>query len=870
VPVRLTWPLAGRAEELSFIAAAVADPETRGIVIRGPAGVGKSRLAREALDHLAAGRCAVRWAVATVSSSALPLGAFASWAGPTGSDALALTRNAIDQLTSAPEGTTVVVAVDDAHLLDDLSAFVVSQMTQRDSVKVILTIRDGEPIPPAVLEIWAAGGFQRLDLKQLAPEETARLLAEALGGRVDQHAVRRLWKLTVGNVLYLCNIVEREVADGRLAQYDSVWRWTGDPVMPPGLIDLIESRMGELPDAVSDVVDLLAVGEPIELSPLTRLTSAAAVEDADARGLVTLNSVDDRVELRIAHPLYGEVRRGRAPLTRLRRLRGLLATELASGPTADDIRTVVRRAALCLESDLEPDPDLFFRAAGAAMWLDLSLADRLADAAVQSGAGVEANFVRSHILMWLSRGDEAEAVLSAASPDVLSGPDRGRLAFHRATIRHVSQRDPDGAHRYVEQTADTVPPEGRIHLQAYRAFHGAMMGRPEEALSVAHGIDIDEVADVVAARMMAWSIVIAAGDAGRELPRGAVAAPAPPVPVRTAVLTADAVITAGVLAGNLDIVTAEAEKLTRDEVAMTGDTRGLALSVLGRAALALGRLNEACAQLRAAVDIMAAAGDTTGWCYRARLSLTLALAISGDADGAAAQLLEARRSRHPAWGRMDFAIELTHAWVLAVTRTLPEAIRHAWSAAETARAKGQLAVEVTALEAAVRLGDSSAADRLRELAGIVDGPRVGLAARLAEALGGGDGDELGAVSRAYEEMGDPLAALDAASLAAVVHRRADRNGAALTCSARASELARRCGGAVTPALREAEQRLPLTDREIEIARLIAEGLSTREIADRLTLSPRTVEGHIYRAMGKTAATDREELGRMVPGRDGFE
>jgi DNA-binding CsgD family transcriptional regulator len=45
--------------------------------------------------------------------------------------------------------------------------------------------------------------------------------------------------------------------------------------------------------------------------------------------------------------------------------------------------------------------------------------------------------------------------------------------------------------------------------------------------------------------------------------------------------------------------------------------------------------------------------------------------------------------------------------------------------------------------------------------------------------------------------------------------------------------------------------------------LIGEGFSSREIAHRLTLSVRTVEGHIYRAMTKTGATSREELAAML-------
>ena len=59
------------------------------------------------------------------------------------------------------------------------------------------------------------------------------------------------------------------------------------------------------------------------------------------------------------------------------------------------------------------------------------------------------------------------------------------------------------------------------------------------------------------------------------------------------------------------------------------------------------------------------------------------------------------------------------------------------------------------------------------------------------------------------------------------------------------------------------QPLPVTSREREIASLIAAGLSNREIAERLTVSVRTVEGHIYRACIKLDVTDRDELGNIV-------
>ena len=389
----MRWPLIGRSEEMRAIQAAILASDVSGIVVYGAAGVGKSRIAREALSAAESHGCEGRLAVGTSSARAIPLGVFSAWAPSGVTDTVQLLRGVIELLTAASSDAAVVVGVDDVHLLDDLSIFVVHQIVQRGAAKVILTVRDGEPIPAAVQEIWKGGRFDRLDLQPLSLDETSTLLSATLDGPVDPDAAQRLWNLTRGNVLYLRNIVDQEVADGRLVQQHGYWRWTGDPIMPPGLVELIESRIGALPAPVSDVVDALAVGEPIELAALRRITDPAAVEEADTRGLITLEPAVGGVEVRVAHPLYGEVRRRRAAPTRLRRLRGLVAAELAAADDRDDIQVVVRRATLSLDSDLTPDADLLVRAAQGAVWLaDLALADRLAEAAVRAGGGTGAEF----------------------------------------------------------------------------------------------------------------------------------------------------------------------------------------------------------------------------------------------------------------------------------------------------------------------------------------------------------------------------------------------------------------------------------------------------------------------------------------------
>jgi len=122
--VRLDWQLTGRTQELRHIEAVLADPGAPGVIISGAAGVGKSRLARTAVDHAAAKRYEARWVTGTTAARALPLGAFSVLAGPAMSESIQLVqvvRGVIDAVTTGAPGVPVIVGVDDAHLLDELS-----------------------------------------------------------------------------------------------------------------------------------------------------------------------------------------------------------------------------------------------------------------------------------------------------------------------------------------------------------------------------------------------------------------------------------------------------------------------------------------------------------------------------------------------------------------------------------------------------------------------------------------------------------------------------------------------------------------------------------------------------------------------------
>ena len=131
---------------------AVAD-RARGIVLSGTAGVGKTRVAREAVAACGPRSARRHWIVGTASARSVPLGAFAGIASDFGPDPLRRVREVIDGLIGDARHGEVVVGVDDAHLLDDLSAFTVHQLVTRRLATVIVTIRSGESTPDAITAI---------------------------------------------------------------------------------------------------------------------------------------------------------------------------------------------------------------------------------------------------------------------------------------------------------------------------------------------------------------------------------------------------------------------------------------------------------------------------------------------------------------------------------------------------------------------------------------------------------------------------------------------------------------------------------------------------------------------------------------------
>jgi DNA-binding NarL/FixJ family response regulator/tetratricopeptide (TPR) repeat protein len=888
------WPLVGRADELALLtrltlghharydASHEARREVRrgtrrtgtsapdrpvGVVLSGAAGVGKTRLAGEVLRVAERRGMTTRWVTATASGGQLPLGPFLAVLPTTGGDAADLVPRALRGLTAGVPPQRLMVGVDDVHLLDELSVRLVRQLARRGAATLVLTVRAGGPMPDALCPLCEDGALARLELEPLSRPDVEELLGAVLSGPVDGDTVSRLWSMTRGNALYLRLLVEGEIAAGRFTQVGGIWRWSGPGELAPGLTELVDQHIGELPRPVEDVLDVLALAEPLPSAVLTRLTSQPALDTAAELGLVHTVQHEGRPAVTLAHPLYGEVRRGRCGRLRARRLRGEIATALAE--LDGDSRTdLLRRAVLALESDLPADPALLAESAALALrLLDFRLARRLARAAVATGGEFEAGLLLSLALSWSGRGTEAEQVLADLAARSDTELDRVRVLLPRLGNRFFTLERPGEAEAMLEEALRSVHGPAALTLHAWRSVFHAQLGRPAEAIEAADVVfaapDVPSATLVLAA----WGAMGGHAVAGRLAGALAVADRIADLPDE--LVTAQVRVAVDVfwmralcLVGELD----RAEVIVQRYTDLARDGWGM-----GRlyGDVLVGELLRERGQVRSAAALFQQASiafgdiDAGGWRYQTALGLATSLGMAGDAAAARGALDELEAVRHPGFGCWDGELLLARAWVAAAEGITSEAVELARRAGQAAAAHGQPAVELVALHTRVRFGDRGCVARLAELAARLDGPRPPAVAAHAAALAAADPVGLLDAADRFEAMGMPLLAADAAAHAASVRIRRAEHGSAHIAAARARRLAARCEGARTPALVALDTPTVLTEREREIVLLAASGSTNKEIADRLGVSTRTVEGHLYRASTKLGVTNRAQLAESL-------
>ncbi|MFF9062019.1 LuxR C-terminal-related transcriptional regulator [Streptomyces sp. NPDC014882] len=312
------WPFTGREEELELLRGALGAGRP-GVVVTGPPGVGRSRLAAEAVRGTDRGTDCVRGAgcvrvAGTPETRGTPFAAFA----PLLPEGVTLHR-AVRLLSGVR-----LLLVDDAHLLDDDSAAVVHQLAVQGRTRLLVLAADGVPAPDAVVRLRSGDLLPRLALEPLPRADVARLLAAVAGTGPEPLTVNRLHRLAAGDLGLLRDLLDalpdreplgREPLDrgpdGR------EWRWRGPVPVTPALRERAAAVLGRSRPEEREVLDRLAFAEPLPVAAAAEGLDLDVLERLEADGLVR---ADDDATVRLAHPLHGPLLRAAAGRLRARRL----------------------------------------------------------------------------------------------------------------------------------------------------------------------------------------------------------------------------------------------------------------------------------------------------------------------------------------------------------------------------------------------------------------------------------------------------------------------------------------------------------------------------------------------------------------------
>jgi DNA-binding CsgD family transcriptional regulator len=572
---------------------------------------------------------------------------------------------------------------------------------------------------------------------------------------------------------------------------------------------------------------------------------------------------------RLYHPLLGETAMQRAGVVRSRQLNGMLAQHLRKYLQAEvrrsrppDVRTQIQLAQFMTRSDLAPDLDVIIGAAASAVTMSsVGHGEELARFAFDRGGGLPAALVLADALSWQGRGDEAEAVLGDVVPDGADGWLTVRWGCLRAVNLFFGCGRVEPARQVLADVRDHVDSEASVRLVttlevSFACFSGDVATAIDLGLALCASDAEPPATTTWAAASTCWALALTGrfGEVCRIADAGRAAGLDQLGPLRLVIGLAE--VMALTAAG--DYSAAERVWERYSPMATVGpEADAFVHAMLGLVQLARGALSAACVSFRDSISAMSH-GFPTGWLMLVAAWSAQAEGARGDREAAAASLQISEEAYGPQVAVFLPELELARAWERAAVGQTTAAQNHVVRAAQIAQHSGMYAVEMSALHTAVRFGDRSHATRLGELATTLNTPLAEVVAAHARGLANHDGDLLDAAANRFADLGALALAADAAAQAARELARNRHRGKEVASSARAHGLASQ-GEVRTPAVAAAARPLPISDREREIAMLVAAGLSNHQVADRLVVSVRTVEGHLYRIFAKLGIDDRDQL-----------
>ena len=903
----------GRERELLRIDRLLADAResrTGAVLLEGGSGVGKTALLRAAADRATGFTVVATRGVESEAAlahacllellsplrgriddvpagQAAALSAALGWSGAGGpGDRFLIGAGTLSLLAAAAAAGPVLVVVDDAQWIDAESRAAVLFAARRmhdDPVAFLLAQRAGSRSAP---------GDDVLPLADLALPDAEALLSPGLAGPVVRELVRQVG----GNPLALLEVA------ARLSQAQRRGSAPLPATLPvgPRLAEVFEPEIAALSAGAQAALLLLAAAGDGRASHLTSALGAlgiadgaAAVDEAERERLV----VRDGDSLSFRHPLVRTAVWQRAEPGRRRAAHRALAGTALAG---DDVTRLWHRA----QAAEGRDDDLADALVGVADRARVQRGFAASSAALERAASLTTDATRS-----------ADRLAAAVADASVSGDVERTRSLAAGLLRGEASRAARAQTLHVlgvlEQHAGSVPAARDLLREAAGSADGEARAWTLTELALTQ----HRLGDVAGLRTTADLI---APDLDVPDPRRATLA---------AWVRGAALVQAGEHELGSSLLQRAVARMD-GEPALRDDPRFLALFMLGHAWLgdaheAVGSIERRIrvARERGALGVLVAAlamsahgraellGDHTGAFADAGEAVELAGHLRYVADAAPA--MELLAWEYAARGRHDLArSSLERAKELIERAGTTEVAAHqALTAAFCALCRGDLGETAELLEA--RLAADGGVGAL--------GEPLGVAPLLVEAWTGlGRGDDAGALAARYAEVSRSPTPATAALVArcraltapapdeaaaafeeALVHHAATPDGfegphtrllygARLRRSGRRIDARRQLEAAavrfaamdLTSWAQRADAELratglsarprrplpvePLTPQETRIAGLAAQGLSNRDIAAAVFLSPKTVEHHLSRVYRKRGFRSRVQLTREFP------
>jgi len=918
-------PIRGRADELKVIGAlitAVAQGRGGVLVIEGPPGIGKSRLLTEVLAL--ADKAGVRALFGEAFEYQQTVPFFSLFmatlrADPPVGDAEALRRLGTSAdvrywvvrdlqaaIHAAASRIPLAILLEDIHWADHATLLALRSLaaTRPDApVLWVLTARTGAG-GPAVRETLTA--LEREDarflrLTAMTPSAVADVVQDAVRANADA-SLLSLADKAHGNPFLLTELVRGLDEEGRLDVSGGRAVATGD-TLPRRLSDTMQQRLDQLSNAASQVVQVAAVlpdqfSARLLAAMLERRPAAlvSALEEAVRADLL----IEDGDQLRFRHDLLREATRQSLPQSLRRAMERQSATiMLDMGAAPEEVATELARSA---EVGDQAAIAALREAAQSVANSDPSAASDLSKRALElqprqdpgRGPLVTETIV---LLNRAARYEEAQRLASTTLSAALTPEEEAEIRLRLPTVTT------DTTTRHIEENrrALQLPHLSDVtqaRHQAWLAYNLAMDGQHGQDSAAANeaaaaAASTGDLESSILSGIALACLDCANGYAGRALHRVEELQALIPAGDMTAhhlaaIHLANLLAVVGRVEDAAALVAGRTEKSQKERDGMALHIWGLTAGVVH---LAAGRLSAA----RAALEWLPTPDRTGSTFVDARRMVILAEVAARTDDRTL--FLDTVTEARDAYSNGSPPVRRGVAGVLGLAAwqrdDVHEAVR--WLG-------GDISLLVTPLvptvldqltltaRVASAAGDAGLRARLLDTVNVLERERPGvrLFSTVAQHTRGileRDADALAAVGSALHSSSRPLLYASAAEDAGRELGRAQRTAEALDqlnaafdtyieCEAIAD--ARRVGRTLRRL--GVERRIvthpraktgwdSLTDSELTVVNLIAQGATNRDVATQLHLSLHTVKNHVHNAFAKLGINSRAQLPQLMRGSD---